>query len=149
MPRNVRKETRRLDQGYDDIIETAKPEIKAVDSGMRRPWRIALLVQATGTEMIFDVTGPMIVGRAYPDSGFFPDIDLGAFNAGELGVSREHLTIKLDGERVVVEDNKSANGTQLNGEWLKPHQAYPIRNGDELTLGLLKLTFELLTNPYS
>lgn len=141
-------ETRKL--GNDNKpTDTAIPEIKAIDLGMPRPWRIALRLVQLQMQVIFDLEGTIIVGRAFPEKGFYPDIDLGAFNGGELGVSREHLLITLDGDRVVIVDNHSANGTRLNGEWLKPAEKYPIRNGDEITLGLMKLQIELLTNPYN
>lgn len=141
-------ETRKLDQ-KDSVADTAVPEIRAIDFGMPRPWRIALRLVQLQMEMIFDLAGTMVVGRAHPENGFYPDIDLGAFGGGEQGVSREHLFFKLDGDRVVIVDNNSANGTRLNGEWLKPNEAYPVRHGDELVLGLMKLQVELLTNPYN
>ncbi len=141
-------ETRKLGPDLKPT-DTAIPEIKAIDLGMPRPWRIALRLVQLQMQMIFDLEGTMIVGRAYPEKGFYPDIDLGAFNAGEQGVSREHLLISLDGDRVVIADNHSANGTRLNGEWLKPSERYPVRNGDEITLGLMKLQIEFLTNPFN
>jgi hypothetical protein len=142
-------ETRRLDYKGEEVGIAAEPTIKAIDLGRPRPWRIALRLMHLQMQMILDVTGQMIVGRANPDAGYFPEVDLGAFNGSEMGVSREHLYIRLDGDRVVVVDNGSANGTQLNGEWLKPNEAYPLRHGDELTLGLMKVQVELLTNPFN
>lgn len=140
-------ETRRLD--FDSSIAVAaEPTIKPIDLGMPPPWRIALRLTHLQMQMIFDVSGQMVVGRANPEAGFYPDIDLGPFNGSEMGVSREHLFIRLDGDRVVVVDNESANGTQLNGEWLKANEAYPLRHGDELTLGLMKMQVELLINPF-
>ncbi|HEX2905711.1 MAG TPA: FHA domain-containing protein [Phototrophicaceae bacterium] len=141
-------ETRKLGPEFKPS-DQAIPEIKALDLGMPRPWRIALRLVQSQVQMIFDLEDPIIVGRAHPEKNYYPDIDLGAFNGGEQGVSREHLFIKLDGERVVIVDNHSANGTCLNGEWLSPDAAYPVRNGDEITLGLMKLQIELLTNPYN
>ncbi|NWG16458.1 MAG: FHA domain-containing protein [Chloroflexi bacterium] len=140
-------ETRKL--GQEPKTDTAIPEIKAIDLGMPRPWRIALQLVQLQMKMIFDLEGTMIIGRAFPEKGFYPDVDLAAFNAGDLGVSREHLIIGLDGDRVVIMDNHSANGTRLNGEWLKPEEKYPVRNGDEIMLGLMKLQIELLVNPFN
>ncbi len=138
--------TRKLVQD-DDTKEAGSPQIKAIDLGMPRPWRISLRLVQLQIQVVFDLAGSMIVGRAQPETDTFPDIDLGPFNAEELGVSRQHLTIKLDGDRVVVTDNKSSNGTKLNGERLKPSETYPVRHGDELTLGTMALKVELLTNP--
>lgn len=140
-------ETRKLGQNQG-IRDTAVPELKVIDLGVPRPWRIALEIVQMHTKMIFDLEGTMVIGRAHPDSNYYPDIDLGAYNGSDLGVSREHLMLKLDNDRVVVIDNDSANGTKLNGEWLKPHQPYTVRNGDDLVLGLMKIHVELLTNPF-
>jgi pSer/pThr/pTyr-binding forkhead associated (FHA) protein len=139
--------TRKLDKS-SALEVVADPQIKTIDFGMPRPWRIALRLAHLQMQLVFDLSGSLLVGRANPDTGFFPDLDLGPFNGGEMGVSREHLFFKLDGDRVVIVDNHSANGTQLNNEWLKPDQAYPLRHGDELMLGLLKVQVELLTNPF-
>jgi pSer/pThr/pTyr-binding forkhead associated (FHA) protein len=140
--------TRKLNQSQTSV-EVAVPEIKAIDLGMPRPWRIALRLVQLQIQMIFDLEGTMAVGRAHSETGYFPDIDLGAFGGSDQGVSREHLHIKLDGDRVVVVDNNSANGTRLNGQVLKPGEPYPVRHGDELQLGLMQLQIELLTNPYN
>ncbi len=140
--------TRKLDQSKTPT-QTAIPEIKAIDLGMPRPWRIALRLVQFQMQLIFDLEGTVIIGRAHPDSGFYPDIDLNPYGGGDQGVSREHLYFKLDEDRVVVIDNHSANGTRLNGQSLKPGEAYPIRNGDELALGLMLIQVELLTNPFN
>ena len=73
---------------------------------------------------------------------------LGSDAVKRLGVSREHLLIRLDANRVVIVDNHSANGTRLNGERIEPNQPYIVRHGDAIQLGLLKLQIELLSNSY-
>lgn len=138
--------TRKLVQD-DDSILAPPPTIKPIDLGMPRPWRIALRIVQLQIQLVFDLAGTMVIGRAQPEANLYPDIDLGPFNAEEMGVSRQHLTIKLEDDRVVVEDQKSVNGTKLNGERLTPNQPYPVRHGDELTLGTLAVKVELLTNP--
>ena len=64
-------------------------------------------------------------------------------------MSREHLMLKLDGDRIVAFDNGSSNGTLLNRERMKPRENYPVRDGDEIQLGLMKVKVELLMNPFS
>lgn len=140
--------TRKLDKNNEDNA-MASQEIKAIDMGMPRPWRIALRILQKDQRLIFDMTGPMVVGRMEAHDNIFPDIDLGPYNADELGVSRQHLTLKLDGDRIIVADNKSSNGTLLNDERLEPYADYPIRDGDEITLGLMRVKIELLVNPFS
>ncbi len=131
----------------DDASQAPPPTIKPIDLGMPRPWRIALRIVQMQIQLVFDLAGTMVIGRAQPETNIYPDIDLGPFNAEELGVSRQHLTLKLEDDRVVVIDQKSVNGTKLNGERLKPHEPYPVRHGDELTIGTMAVKIELLTNP--
>jgi pSer/pThr/pTyr-binding forkhead associated (FHA) protein len=139
--------TRKLDFSKD-MAAVATPELKPIDIGMPRPWRIALYLVEQQMQMIFDLTNPVTIGRASPENGYNPDIDLGAYANSDRGVSREHLYMQLEGDRVVIIDNESANGTRLNGEWLEAGKSYPLRHGDDLQLGLLKLRVELLTNPF-
>jgi pSer/pThr/pTyr-binding forkhead associated (FHA) protein len=84
-----------------------------------------------------------------PEQDVYPDIDLGPYTADEMGVSREHMILKLEGDRIVAMDNGSSNGTLINNERMKPKIDYPIRDGDEIQLGLMKLKIELLINPYN
>lgn len=140
-------DTRKLNQRETDTL--ASQEITAMDMGMPRPWRISLHILQKENRLIFNMSNPMVVGRRVPEMNSFPDIDLGPYNAEELGVSRQHLTLKLDGERIIAMDNGSANGTLLNGERMKPREDYPIRHGDEISLGLMKVKVELLMNPFN
>lgn len=140
-------DTRKLTKHETDTL--ASQEITVIDMGMPRPWRIALRIVQRENRVIFDLANAMVIGRQVPEMGFYPDIDLGPYNAEEMGVSRQHLTLKLDGERIVAQDNGSANGTLLNGERMKPRESYPIRDDDELTLGLMKVKVELLMNPFN
>ena len=139
--------TRKLNAS-DEVTETAIPEIKPIDMGMPRPWRIALRVIHMQLQLVFDLTDALIVGRAHPESGVYPNIDLSPFKAEEFGLSREHLQLKLKEDRVVVVDNSSSNGTWLNGERLEPMQDYWIRHMDLIKLGIMVLQVELLTNPF-
>jgi pSer/pThr/pTyr-binding forkhead associated (FHA) protein len=142
-------ETRKFNNDEDDELTHASPEITAIDKGMPRPWRIALHIIQSDNRVIFDMTGPMVVGRMVPESNVFPDIDLGPYNAEDLGVSRQHLTLSLHEDRIVLIDNDSANGTRINGERVKPQESYPIRDGDEIMMGLMALKIELLMNPFT
>ncbi len=133
----------------DKQESVASQEMKAIDRGMPRPWKVALRVLQKENRLIFDMDRPMVIGRMDPEQDVFPDIDLGPYNADEMGVSREHMLLKLDGDRIMAQDNGSSNGTLLNHERMKPKTDYPIRDGDEIQLGLMKLKIELLMNPYT
>jgi hypothetical protein len=54
-------------------------------------------------------------------------------------VSRMHAAIGFDGTNFSIEDNKSLNGSKLNGKPLEPHQRAAIVTGDVITLADIKL----------
>ncbi len=54
-------------------------------------------------------------------------------------LSRHHARIDLDGERWILTDLESANGTFVNGE--RVSAARPLRSGDRLQLGRLEFDF--------
>lgn len=80
----------------------------------------------------------LTVGRADPDTGALPSIDLTVFSAQEFGVSRNHAAIDYTSAQApTIADLNSANGTFLNGQRLDPNQPRVLRYGDELRLGRL------------
>lgn len=62
------------------------------------------------------------VGR-HPDSDIFLD---------DVTVSRHHCRLLVDGERVMVEDSGSTNGTYVNGERMDRAE---LQAGDEILVG--------------
>jgi len=68
-----------------------------------------------------------------------PAIDLTRFEATPNGVSRMHAAIRLEGERVTLQDLGSLNGTRLNGYMIPPHVPSSIHHGDIIALGKLKI----------
>lgn len=84
--------------------------------------------------------GKVVVGR-YDSGGdsAVPDIDLGEYDAGELGVSRLHIQIDTSVHPPTITDLSSYNGTFINGQKLTPNQPYPVQSSDEVRLGRLVL----------
>jgi pSer/pThr/pTyr-binding forkhead associated (FHA) protein len=68
-----------------------------------------------------------------------PTVDLNAYDAVNLGVSRRHTLIRCIDGSYTVEDLDSANGTWLNEERLKPGVPHLLQSTDHLRLGNLKL----------
>jgi hypothetical protein len=83
----------------------------------------------------------IVVGRSDVGAPMTPDIDLANQGAGELGVSRMHLSIHYDAinNTLSVTDMKSSNGSFVNNQKLHPHEVRVLRHGDELRLGRLVL----------
>ncbi|MBM3153035.1 MAG: FHA domain-containing protein [Chloroflexi bacterium] len=79
------------------------------------------------------------LGRVSEGQPIMPDIDLSPFNAYSHGVSRLHAVLKLQGNKLVVMDLGSSNGTYLNNTRLEPNTEQVVRHGDILSLGKLKL----------
>lgn len=129
------------------VAESPEIQAESVDLGMVRPWRIALIIKHMQVQLIVDLIDSLVVGRFGADSENPPDIDLRPFNAEQMGVSRRHLLMKLEGDTVMAIDNHSSNGTTLNGRRLNPGEPCALRHGDELVLGALKMQIALLINP--
>ena len=58
-------------------------------------------------------------------------------------LSRVHATLRLVGDRVVIEDEGSSNGTFVNGE--RAVGPVAVRPGDDILLGKLRVTIEHVT----
>jgi hypothetical protein len=76
----------------------------------------------------------------YAKPPWHPDVDLTAYGAGDpaYGVSRRHARLVWAGEWT-IEDLNSANGTFVSGQRIE--QRTPLRDGDQIMLGCLVLTF--------
>ncbi len=87
-----------------------------------------------------------LLGRASPQDGITPDIDLSAYPGSE-SVSRRHAVIIRDGNTVVIEDLGSSNGTFVNGRKLSQGLQKTLEDNDEICLGNLSFRFiNLLTS---
>ncbi|MGD8404790.1 MAG: FHA domain-containing protein [Anaerolineales bacterium] len=79
------------------------------------------------------------LGRVSEAQPIMPDIDLTPYQAYANGVSRLHAVLKREGERVIVMDLGSSNGTYLNGKRLRPNTEHTLNHSDLLALGKLKI----------
>lgn len=83
------------------------------------------------------------LGRTSENQPIMPDIDLSASKAYEYGVSRLHAAVRLINGMIILMDLGSANGTYLNGTRLTPNIEHPIKHGDIISLGKLKIQIVL------
>lgn len=81
-----------------------------------------------GTEMRL-AEGPNVIGREPPAGVVIP----------HPSVSREHARIEVEGDRAVLEDLGSKNGTWRSEMRLAGRVA--LANGDELRIGTVRLTY--------
>ena len=77
------------------------------------------------------------IGRLVDGQVIAPDVDLNKYEGFNLGVSRLHVTIRIDPQKnkVFVIDQGSANGTFVNGYEIPANSEVPLNHGDVLTLG--------------
>ena len=82
-----------------------------------------------------------LVGREDPYNSIFPEVDLAPYGAEEAGVSRRHFRIAATGTQYTIEDLNSTNFTLLNRSRLEPGKKAPLKDGDEIRAGRLRLIF--------
>ncbi len=150
---NHKKDTYCYSCGH--ILATKAPGTKALEDEMNAEMRWGTAHFGTSSMMLLWVRGApkpievepqgeLIIGRSAAQSAMQPDIDLAAYNAEDLGVSRLHAAIKRMDNTVAITDLNSKNATYINGQRLHAHEVRVLRDGDEIRLGRLavKVTFK-------
>ncbi len=103
---------------------------------------VSLKVLATGVLIPLEGGYEFTLGRVSGNQPILPDLDLSAYQAYEVGVSRLHATLKIEKFAITITDLGSANGTRLNGKKISPHTPQSLENGDIVSLG--KFKFQVL-----
>lgn len=111
------------------------------------PWVIEFRVVGTAATIQAQVHEAMIIGRSDPQTGAYPDVDLGPHGAQANGVSRQHAAVIAKDNRIKIKDLGSINGTKLNGFSLEANQEYRLRHGDSVEIGQLKLQVRFAVVP--
>jgi CRP-like cAMP-binding protein len=95
---------------------------------------------------VFPVFKPdSLIGRYDSVTGQTPEVDL-THEDSARNISRRHARLVVkEGKPFVAEEIGTMNGTYLNGQRLATGVLTPIKDGDELTLCRLGLTFRLPT----
>ncbi len=111
------------------------------DKDFEEGFSLKLIHEDTST--IFSFSHAVTVGRPLspdtPRDPFAEHIPLNLPDANQFGVSRKHIQIARENNRVWVTDLESDNGTRLNGYPVTPGQRRLLRDGDELYLGNLRI----------
>lgn len=123
------------DQIVDDLKKSAASE---PPSSPANSW-LSLHLMDSGKILPLATRNEFTMGRLSEGQPIMPDIDLTPYQAYASGVSRLHAVVKREAERVVIMDLGSSNGTYLNGRRLNPHTEEPLKHGDVVALGKLKI----------
>lgn len=111
------------------------------------PWVIEFRVVGTSSIIQAQVRDEMLIGRMDKERGILPDVDLTEYNAGLLGVSRQHAQIIVRNQQLWIRDMGSTNGTRLNHGVLEPLTEARLRHGDEVMMGGLHLQIQFAVVP--
>ncbi len=104
----------------------------------------AKLVHLASQSEFFLAPGPeTFIGRFDAAAGFNPDIDLRSIDT-EHSISRRHAKIlRREDGFFIREEVGTTNGTYVNGQRIAVGQDFELANGDEVSFGLSRTTFEI------
>jgi pSer/pThr/pTyr-binding forkhead associated (FHA) protein len=102
-----------------------------------------IILEINGIQLRLPLSKTLVIGRISDLPGDVrPDVSLNNFGAVEHGISRQHVRITRKRDVVYLADLNSSTGTCLNGRPLTRNCYRVLNSGDELQLGLLKLTIK-------
>jgi hypothetical protein len=129
------KKTQQIIPNSDDL---GTAPIQQNISGSNDTW-ISLHLLDSGQILPVANRTEFTIGRISDNQPIMPDIDLTPFQAFNHGVSRLHTVVRLANGIITAMDLGSSNGTYLNGVRLIANVESPIRHGDIIALGKLKI----------
>lgn len=104
---------------------------------------VTLYIRGLVERLIFEEDTEIVLGRFDPNNPNDQCFDLTRYGARERGVSREHALLRFTNSQLTITDLNSVNGTMVNLKRLAPNQSRVLRDGDEVTLGTLAITFRI------
>lgn len=121
-------------EAADDDIESGPAQVDTGATGSDEPRRALLLYQeGTAEEQIYPFTGEVLtIGRGRDN-----DIQI----KNDSKVSRFHCKLFRRGNNFFIEDNKSSNGTLVNGELITERRLF---GGEEVIIGETFFRFRIL-----
>jgi two-component system NtrC family sensor kinase len=133
----------------NDTPVTAPPKAGPVETRKGRNklehWRIRLeLVGSQTGTLDVEVGGDVVVGRNRHAVNF---VDLSAYNAEKLGVSRSHVMLRPTDTHLFIIDLGSTNGTTLNGHSIGVNTPYALLDEDLISLGNLQFKVRIAGRP--
>lgn len=122
-------------------LAMAMPVVRAPGSAAPTGVVARLIHVETGSQFPLPTKGDVLVGRADPRATVQPDVELSSVDA-HRSLSRRHAVVKrLGAGYQIVEEPRVANGTFLNGTRLNAGVATPLKDGDEVSFGLISTVF--------
>ncbi len=110
------------------------------------PKSISLFLLNIGKPIALRPEEEFVLGRVVEQTSE-PIVDLAEFDGFALGVSRRHALVQAVGDKYMLTDLNSANGTWLNGHRLVPTRSYVLPSGAVIQLGRMKLIVSYIDPP--
>lgn len=127
-------ETQRFNTPTGELGIAPKPDAPAPS-----PAWISLHLLDSGQILPVSDRVEFTMGRVSENQPIMPDVDLSPFKAFDNGVSRLHAVIRNNSGNIIIMDLGSSNGTYINGTRIVPNIEQPLRHGDIVALGKLKM----------
>jgi hypothetical protein len=125
-------------EGYANI--SASQIKSSIDVKLLPENGIGIHVAGETQPLYVPISKELTIGRTIEVTPASEDfLDLASLNAGTMGVSRRHVTIRRVESGYEVIDLVSTNGTWLNGERLIPNKPYSLSSGSQLRIGNMRL----------
>lgn len=135
--------TRRVDDPFEITDEIREQVVKAYTPPSKS---LSLFLLNMGEPIALRTEEEFVLGRALEPTTE-PIVDLTDFDGFAMGVSRRHALIRAAGEKYMLTDLNSSNGTWLNGQRLVPTKSYELPSGAVIQLGRMKLVISYIDPP--
>ncbi len=139
----VHEETKTIPAKPGDKSEPVSP---AQTSGARASGNsvgLSLKIVSSGQVIPLSGQNEFTLGRITEGQPILPDIDLSPYEGYAEGVSRLHAAIRITERGVMIVDLGSSNGTRINGQKIVPNVNYPLKDGDIIALGRIKMQISI------
>jgi hypothetical protein len=143
-----RLDIERLNQFFDnlDFYRLPTHSQKTPEQATATTWRIVLIsLNSQKIPLPLEIYDDITIGRSLGDT--IVDLDLTAYRALELGVSREHATLRPTEEALLIYDRNSTNGTFCNFKNATRDSPLLVANSDILTFGVLNFQIKIIRHP--
>ncbi len=138
------------DDEAPEVEPTSQPQAEKkspVESSIPKPQTTGggIVLKLVGSSQTIPLSGQkeFTLGRITEGQPILPDIDLSPYEGYAEGVSRLHAAIRVTDRGVMIVDLGSSNGTRINGQKIVPNVNYPLKDGDMLALGRIKLQISI------
>ena len=135
-----RREPAAGDQAWEALELVPRKSLPTDRDGGRAEGK--LLLHGSQVEILLPLSRTeLVIGRSDPLKDIYPDVDLTPYEGERSGVSRRHARIERDEQGIYLIDLNSTNFSFINRMKLQPGQRYPLKDGDEIRLGLFVIEY--------